>query len=43
MRIKSLFISDVHLGNPNSQPDKLLENNASNERRRRDKTILQAA
>lgn len=25
MRIKSLFISDVHLGNPNSQPDKLLE------------------
>lgn len=24
MRVKSLFVSDVHLGNPNSQPDKLL-------------------
>ena len=25
MKIKSLFISDVHLGNPNSQPKKLIE------------------
>jgi UDP-2,3-diacylglucosamine pyrophosphatase LpxH len=25
MRVKSLFVSDIHLGNPNSQPDKLLE------------------
>lgn len=25
MKIKSLFISDIHLGNPNSQPKKLLE------------------
>jgi len=25
MKIKSLFISDIHLGNKNSQPDKLLE------------------
>jgi len=25
MKIKTLFISDVHLGNPNSQPKKLLE------------------
>ena len=24
-KIKSLFISDIHLGNPNSQPEKLLE------------------
>ena len=25
MKIKTLFISDIHLGNPNSQPKKLLE------------------
>lgn len=25
MKIKTLFISDIHLGNPNSQPTKLLE------------------
>jgi len=25
IKIKSLFISDIHLGNPNSQPEKLLE------------------
>ena len=25
MKIKTLFISDIHLGNPNSQADKLLK------------------
>ena len=25
MKIKSLFISDTHLGNPNCQADKILE------------------
>jgi UDP-2,3-diacylglucosamine pyrophosphatase LpxH len=25
IKIKTLFISDIHLGNPNSQPDKVLE------------------